>query len=193
MKYKLVCFDLDGVLIDSKEIHFESLNEALPEQYRITWDEHLRDYEGLSTKAKLDILSEKKGFPKDLHDQVWVMKQKITISKLHRRDWSDLFKYLHDRNLKIAICSNAIRKTVEAVVDISLVDLVICGDEVKRPKPYPEIYWKAMSHFGVLPGETLILEDSPRGKQAALNAGARLVEINDTSDVTINLFVSLLS
>jgi beta-phosphoglucomutase-like phosphatase (HAD superfamily) len=54
---KLIIFDLDGVLFDAKEIHFESLNKALG-NYSITWDEHLSVYDGLKTNQKLEILHE---------------------------------------------------------------------------------------------------------------------------------------
>ena len=61
---KLVIFDLDGVLIDSKEFHFEALNLALGKKYEISKKEHLLEYDGLPTIAKLNLLSEKKGLSK---------------------------------------------------------------------------------------------------------------------------------
>ena len=57
---KLVIFDLDGVLIDSKEYHFEALNLALGEEYKISRAEHITDYDGLPTMDKLKLLSERK-------------------------------------------------------------------------------------------------------------------------------------
>ena len=64
---KLVIFDLDGVLIDSKNYHFEALNLALGEKYAISREEHLKYYDGLPTSEKLKLLSEKKGLsPKSL-------------------------------------------------------------------------------------------------------------------------------
>jgi len=63
---KLVIFDLDGVLIDSRDVHYESLNKALAkhgEQYIISRDEHLSKFDGLGTSKKLEMLSElKAGF-----------------------------------------------------------------------------------------------------------------------------------
>ena len=49
---KTIIFDLDGVLVEAKEIHYESLNKALG-SYSITWDEHLSIYDGLKTNQKL--------------------------------------------------------------------------------------------------------------------------------------------
>ena len=58
---KLVIFDLDGVLYDSKDIHYRALNIALKEideKLIISESEHLKTYDGLPTQKKLDILSE---------------------------------------------------------------------------------------------------------------------------------------
>ena len=78
----LIIFDLDGVLITSKELHYRALNDALAsfgEQYTITLDEHLSTYDGLSTTAKLNMLTEKKNLPIGLHGGVWEQKQKQTM------------------------------------------------------------------------------------------------------------------
>lgn len=60
---KLVIFDLDGVLVDTKQIHFEALNEALKQlapDFIISEDEHYAIYDGLPTEIKLKMLSEKR-------------------------------------------------------------------------------------------------------------------------------------
>ena len=49
MKTKLVIFDLDGVLVEAKNIHFDALNTALGDEYSISWKEHLSTYDGLKT------------------------------------------------------------------------------------------------------------------------------------------------
>ena len=78
---KLIIFDLDGVLVEAKNIHFDALNEALGKEYAISWDEHLSTYDGLKTVQKLDMLSDKKGLPKDLHTTIWGNKQSITLKR----------------------------------------------------------------------------------------------------------------
>lgn len=78
---KLIIFDLDGVLVDSREIHYEALNMALLKfgPYQISREEHLSKYDGLSTTKKLKMLSEEKGLPEHLHTNVWKMKQEMTL------------------------------------------------------------------------------------------------------------------
>ena len=76
-KVKLVIFDLDGVLVEAKNLHYEALNKALGSQYAINWKEHLSTYDGLKTNQKLEMLTEQKGLPTELHSQIWEDKQKI--------------------------------------------------------------------------------------------------------------------
>ena len=82
----LIIFDLDGVLVEAKNLHFQALNEALSEinpGYKIDWSEHLNKYDGLKTYQKLNLLTQEKGLPKEVHDQVWQRKQHLTLSKLN--------------------------------------------------------------------------------------------------------------
>ena len=73
---KLIIFDLDGVLVEAKEIHFDSLNLALKdidEKFVISWEDHLKNYDGLKTYDKLNLLSKYKGLPldKNILDKVY--------------------------------------------------------------------------------------------------------------------------
>ncbi len=79
---KLIIFDLDGVLVDARELHYNALNKALgsiDEKYVIKRDEHLSTYDGLSTTKKLSMLTKNKNLPTELHDSVWKLKQEMTI------------------------------------------------------------------------------------------------------------------
>ena len=78
---KLIIFDLDGVLVEAKNIHFDALNKALGE-YAISWNEHLSTYDGLKTYQKLDMLSKEKDLPIDDHQHIWELKQKYTLQML---------------------------------------------------------------------------------------------------------------
>ena len=58
-----IIFDLDGVLINSKDIHFEALNSSLSKNsvnYQISYEDHLKSFDGLPTKKKLEILNQQK-------------------------------------------------------------------------------------------------------------------------------------
>jgi beta-phosphoglucomutase-like phosphatase (HAD superfamily) len=156
---KLVIFDLDGVLVEAKNIHFDALNEALGTEYEISWAEHLSTYDGLKTNQKLEMLSERKGLPTELHKQVWDKKQNLTLQKLKELQPSNqlivCMEAIVSEGYKIAVCSNSIRKTVLTVLSklgiMEYMDLIISNEDVKNSKPHPEMYWKAISMMSVLP------------------------------------------
>jgi len=200
MKTKLVIFDLDGVLVEAKNIHFDALNEALGEEYAISWAEHLSTYDGLKTNQKLEMLSERKGLPTELHNDIWEGKQKLTLQKLKElkpnQTLQSVIAALVEDGYKIAVCSNSIRKTVLTVLSklgiMEFMDLVISNEDVKNSKPHPEMYWKAISMMSVLPEETLIVEDSPYGLLAASRSKSHVLRVKNPQEVTYtNIFKKL--
>ena len=183
---------MDGVLFDDKNIHFESLNKALG-KYAISHDLHLSTFHGLQTRKKLEILSSDFGLPVDLHSEIWTAKQNETIKKLMGLEvdqrLSSVFNSLHESGYKLGVCSNSIRKTVLTVLSnlgiMKYLDIVISNDDVRNPKPHPEMYWSAMSSLDAIPENTLIVEDSPTGLKAARRSGSHVLGVKDPSEVTL--------
>ena len=195
MTNKLVIFDLDGVLIDSRDIHYEALNRALlnvGQRYAILYDEHLSTYDGLSTRVKLAKLSAEKGLPADKHQQVWEDKQKATfdifLDLKPDIDLVDYFRSLKKEGYQIAVASNSIRNTVKIILlklgILEFVDFFASNEDVQRTKPYPEMYWKCMTACNALPKDTVIVEDSHIGRQGALDSGANLVTVENRADLS---------
>lgn len=198
VKNKLIIFDLDGVLIDSKIMHFDALNHALVQvdkKYFIDYNDHLKNYDGLSTFKKLEILTKLKSLPKEAYDEIYKLKQNYTnrwIDNLKEdRRLIDLFQSLKNDNT-IAVASNSIRNTVKnSLLNLGLmkyVDFYASNQDVSLPKPHPEIYWKCMTVLNFIPSNTLIVEDSPIGREGARNSGATLIEIDTPSELTLDLF-----
>jgi HAD superfamily hydrolase (TIGR01509 family) len=192
---KLIIFDLDGVLVEAKEIHFDALNLALKdidEKFVISWEDHLKTYDGLKTYDKLNLLSKYKGLPLDktILDKIFHSKQEYTLNALsnlgRNPKFISLFEQLKANGYIIACCSNSVEKTVNLSLTnlgiINYFDLILSNESVKYSKPHPEIYWKAMSYFGALPSETLIVEDSPTGLTAAFKSGAKVLRVKNTND-----------
>lgn len=197
---KLIIFDLDGVLIDSKEIHFNALNMALEKinkKYIITKEDHLKFYEGLPTEKKLQILTEKTNLPIELYNSIWQDKQEFTFNLLNDieidNNLIEYFNIIKNNSIQIAVASNSIRKTIDLCLNklgiMSCVDLILSNEDVKNPKPHPEIYWKAMSYFNLLPEDTVIFEDSFVGRLAARQSGANLIKIINRSDLTYDKII----
>jgi HAD superfamily hydrolase (TIGR01509 family) len=189
---KLIAFDLDGVLIETKEFHFKALNKALGEEYKISLSEHLSIYDGLKTTRKLELLSQNKGLPIELHSKVWEDKQRVTLDYLSsiepNQDLIDCLSKLSQDGYKIACCSNSIRKSVLTILSrlgiISFFDYIVSNEDVKNGKPHPEMYWKAMSNFSVNPKQTLVVEDSPAGLLAAELSGANIFRVESPKDIS---------
>lgn len=193
---KLIIFDLDGVLVDAKKIHYEALNKALEEVdpcYIITEAEHICKFDGLKTKEKLRLLTKDKHLPVNLYTQIWNRKQNITLDKISQLTKDDklvsIFKNLRQKNIKIACCSNSIRQSVVNMLQqigiFEYFHLLISNEDVKNSKPHPEMYWKAMIIFSSLPEETLIVEDSPYGLLAAHRSNASLLRVSNPTDLTL--------
>ncbi len=201
---KLFIFDLDGVLVDSKENHFVSLNEALKEispKHVISEIDHKTIFEGLPTKEKLSILTKSKGLPEDLHQKIFDLKQKKSTEffKNLKNDLEliEIFKYIKDKDIKIAVASNCIKDTVKVCLEslglLDLVDLYLSNEDVSNPKPNPEIYIKCMKSFECDPKDVVIFEDSYVGKTAAIRSKASLVSVDNRSTMTKSFIENYLS
>lgn len=198
---KLVCFDLDGVIVSSKDTHFQALNMALAEvgeQFVISYEEHIGKYDGLPTNIKLDILHQDKGLPKDKFNVIWRRKQELTssvISQFVKPDPQicELFKSLKDMGIKIFVCSNSIRHTTKMYLlklgVMEWVDEYISNEDVVSPKPNPSMYLKAMLMGSASPQETIIVEDSHHGVTAAMASSANVLVVSGPEEVNKDLLL----
>jgi len=212
---KLIVFDLDGVLVEAKQIHYDTLNQALKEvgeQYVISEAEHLSTYDGLKTTQKLEMLTKNKGLHPEFYDDIWYRKQHLTIEAISELQPDlqkiELFKELrnrgyklavasNNRGYKLAVASNSIRRSVLVMLAkigiIEFMDLIISNEDVKNSKPHPEMYWKAISMMGCLPEETLIVEDSPHGLLAASRSRANVLRVDNPHDLTLEKITNKLN
>ena len=201
---KLIIFDLDGVLYDSKKFHFEALNKALnkvSKKYEISFQEHVNIYDGLPTLKKLELLTSNKGLDITLHESIWQDKQIITAGLLDQIELNTELKKnletLKEEKYKLAVASNSIKKTVIKVLEnlniIQLFDLIISNEDVLNAKPHPEMYWNCMSQLKILPKETFIIEDSPVGRLGAKMSGANYLFVNSSDDLNNAFFENILN
>jgi len=188
-----VLFDLDGVLVDATEWHYVALNRALALfGFDITRYEHLSNYNGLPTRRKLQMLSVEKGLPAALHDTLSRLKQVYTRDEILTKcrpvfEKEYMLSRLRQEGYRMGVCSNSIGESLRLMVQQSglheYFEVLISNEDVPRPKPDPEIYRAAMARLGVTPVETIIVEDSPHGVEAARRSGAHLCEVCGFSDV----------
>ena len=194
---KLIIFDLDGVLVDSRELHYIALNKALSEigdQYAISKEEHLCKYDALTTTQKLNRLTKEKKLPKEYHNKIWQLKQQKTLQEIdgYQRDHRiiDILKKIKSQNYKIACATNSIRETSKLMLIrkgfFDYIDFLYSNEDVNNPKPNAEIYMRCMIKVGVNPDETVIIEDSHIGRKGATRSGAHLCAVKDPNDLTFN-------
>lgn len=190
---KAILFDMDGVLVDAREWHYEALNRALGLfGYEISRIDHIHSYDGLPTKDKLNLISETSNLPYSLHGFINKLKQKYTMEIISQK-CAPLFQHeyalsrLKNQGYVLAVCSNSIRGTIEAMMQKSelmqYLDLIMSNEDVKNAKPDPEIYLKAMERLNLKPNECLILEDNKNGILAAKRSGGHLLQIDTVYDV----------
>lgn len=198
MSIEAVVFDMDGVLIDARDWHYQAMNRALGLfGVKISMADHLARYDGLPTKRKLEILSEDEGIaslvPRGLYPFIAEMKQRYTAEIVYTKcrpvfKQEYLLAKLHASGYKMAVASNSIRNTVETMMNLAglsgFLDVMLSNEDVSNPKPAPDIYMLAMRMLGVQPQNTLIIEDNENGIKAALASGAHVMAVNDPSDVS---------
>ncbi len=191
---KAVLFDMDGVLIDARDWHYEALNLALsPFGLEIDRDAHLASFDGLPTRTKLDMLTKSRALPRGLHSFINTMKQKYTVDMVRQR-CHPVFQHQHALSqlraagYKLAVCSNSIRQSLELMMQRAgldrFLDLMLSNEDVSKPKPDPEIYVSAMTRLGLTPAECIIVEDNEHGIRAARASGAHVLVVGNPDDVT---------
>ena len=191
---KAIVFDMDGVLVDARDWHYQALNRALRVfGYEIDRYDHLVTYDGLPTRRKLEILTRDGGLPHGLHAFINELKQIYTteLVQVHckpsfQRQYA--LSRLKAEGYRLAVASNSVRKSVELFMEKSSLrqhmEFLLSNEDVQRAKPDPEIYLKAFAALSLRPEEVLVVEDNEHGLQAARASGAHVMAVESVSAVT---------
>ena len=199
---KGIVFDMDGVLIEAKDWHFDAFNKALKLfGFEISRFDHLTTYDGLPTRRKLEILSIERGLPVELHSFINEMKQSYTMEIIHTQCKP---RFVHEYALSklkamdynLGLASNSIKTTIELMMQkaklAQYLDVQLSAEDVTNGKPDPEIYIKAMEHLGIKPSECLILEDNENGILAARASGAHVLVVKEVDDANIENILNMI-
>jgi len=191
---KAIAFDMDGVLIEAKDWHYQALNRALALfGCEISRHEHLTVFDGLPTRRKLQMLSAENKIPAELHDFLNDLKQQYTMEIVAaqckpRFNHEYALSRLHAQGFQLAVCSNSIRSTIEVMMARAALDpylsFIVSNQDVSRAKPDPEMYLQAIARFGIDASECLVVEDNPLGVRAAEASGAHVLQVDHVDDVT---------
>lgn len=198
---KAVIFDMDGVIIDSEPVHNQStiltlqefgvtltldyLNQFVGSTALHMFETIIRDYQ-LSVTAEELIAIDRKNI-KRLFDEEGMTPLPGII---------DLIKELSHHGVKMAVASSSSLKRIEEVTKAfgihKYFDKLISGQNIEHPKPAPDIFLKALSLLGVNQNETLIIEDSTLGVQAAKAASIPCIGYANPNSGNQDLFAAFL-
>ena len=185
---KAVIFDMDGLMIDSERITFEGYQHVLKKMNLTMEEDFYLTLLGKPIPAIHQSFYEKYGedFPiedviKEVHHY---MEQRFINEGVPLKEGLvELLKYLKKYNYKTIVATSSQRKRVDQILKssnlIQYFDDSICGDEVTKGKPNPEVFLKACLKLGVDPSETIVLEDSEAGIQASFSAKIPVICIPD--------------
>lgn len=185
---KAVIFDMDGLMIDSERVTFDGyviecnkLGHTMTEEF----------YKTLLGKPIAGIYAQfHKEFGEDFPIEEVIQKVHAYMADLFetkgvpiKPGLIELLKYLKENNYKTIVATSSNRHRVDVILEnakiASYFDDSICGDEVSKGKPNPEVFLKSCEKLGVSPNEALVLEDSEAGIQAAHSADIRVICIPD--------------
>ena len=192
-----VLFDLDGVLADSRQWHYDSFIQALNSlNFILDKETHDKHLDGLPTSKKLEWLVTHKNFNPHLIEEAKKLKQEITIDLINTYCKPDLNKinllsYLQKNGIKLGVCTNAVKSTLDLILDKMQIekffDIKLSNSDITFPKPNSEIYLTAMKTLKVSPHQCVIVEDSQHGLEAARGSKAHVLHVMGPFDVNIKL------
>jgi beta-phosphoglucomutase-like phosphatase (HAD superfamily) len=181
MNFDHYIFDLDGTIVDTKEIHQLAFNDALEHlNFLKISNKDLILFEALPSFKKIQLYNSINKTNIDI-DEFLKIKNTYSISRINQSDFIfnvkifNLFKNLNEDNKKISICSNCTLESIIAILDkAKILDFInhdsIFHNKSCEPKPSPEIYRLAVLNSKIKPENSIIFEDSSVGIESALKS-----------------------
>jgi beta-phosphoglucomutase len=170
-------FDLDGVLTDTSELHYQAW-KRLAEEEGIPFDRQKNEaLRGVSRRQSLELLLDGHSYPEAKLQEMMDRKNQYylqSITRLTRQDLLpgslDLLKGLHTAGIKVAIgsASKNAREVVEKLELEAQVDSIADGNSVEKQKPAPDLFLHAAEKLGLPPEQCVVFEDAEAGVEAAI-------------------------
>lgn len=188
MGKKAVIFDMDGVIFDTERVYLEIWKSVFEKYgYKMTKELYITVM-GTGRKNVIktflenfgdDLPIEKMYEEKDNQLFYIIENQGIPLKK----GVKELFSMLKEKNYKIALATSAKRDRVEKQIKDKWLkesfDAIVCGDDVEKGKPSPDIFLKAAKEIDVEPENCFVVEDSPAGIKAAFSGGMKGIHVED--------------
>ena len=183
-----VIFDLDGLLADTEIISLKVYQELLKDfGIPFTEETYSREYSGHREEENVQRFLDTYDLPWNFDqtlEKVYELEARILAKGVNlKKGAKNLLAFLQREGIPIALATSSVESRARIILDsngiLSLFDHLVFAKDLKRSKPYPDIFLKACSDLNVLPENCLVLEDSEAGIEAAYRAGIPVVCIPD--------------
>ena len=185
---KAIIFDMDGLMIDSERVTFECYQERLKDM-NLTMDEEFyktllgKPFKGIYQRF-YDVYGNDFPIQNVIQDVHQLMAERFETEGVPvKKGLVELLHYLKDNNYKTIVATSSNRDRVDKILAQAKIteffDDSICGDEVTKGKPNPEVFLKSCQKLGVNVDEAIVLEDSEAGIQASYDANIKVICIPD--------------
>ena len=184
MRYDLVIFDNDGVLVDSEPISNRLLAAYLTELgHPTSYDDSIRDYMGSAMHRVHDLVEERTGrrLPADFDDvfharvfAAFERELKPVVGAM------DVLEKLAADGVPYCVASSGSHERIRVGHRTTGLDRwfdderIFSSQDVGRGKPAPDLFLYAAERMGVAPARCVVVEDSPLGVAAANAAGMKV-------------------
>ena len=185
---KAIIFDMDGLMIDSERVTLECYQERLKDMNLTMDEEFYKTLLGKPIKGIYQRFYDVYGndFPIEnvIQDVHQLMAERFETEGVPvKKGLVELLHYLKDNNYKTIVATSSNRDRVDKILAQAKIteffDDSICGDEVTKGKPNPEVFLKSCQKLGVNVDEAIVLEDSEAGIQASYDANIKVICIPD--------------
>lgn len=184
---ELVIFDVDGLMIDTESVWKNAFDKA-GDKYGIPnlGDTLFPSLIGKRLEDEQELLD--RLLPSDIQNQLINEWRQIGLGSLEREvpvkpGLYEILDYLEQHHIKMAVATTTRRELTEErlkrVGVYDRFDYVLCGDEVTKRKPDPEIYLSVLKKMDIDARNALVLEDSSVGVEAAYRAGIDCIQVTD--------------
>ena len=188
-----VVFDCDGLLLDTEECWTQAERELFARHGHDFTAEHKRvmlGKAGEETAAILERSLDQPGRGEALRlELLELAAHAVEAGAAPRAGAAELVTELRG-SVPLAVASNSPRAILDLALEAAgmsgVLDVVLGGDEVARPKPAPDIYALACERLGAAPGDSVALEDSPTGVAAARAAGLYVIGVPSLEGVVLD-------
>ena len=186
---KGIIFDMDGTIVDSLPYHYKAWKIFFRENKVENFSDKLKDYKGGGTLDLMTAVYGDKYSRKEL--KIMTDDKEIIFRQIYKNNvepikgFMKMFEFIKSKKILVGLASNAIRKNVKMILNELKIyeefDSIICGDEVKKGKPNPEMFDETVNRFKLKKKECLIFEDSVEGVSAAVNSKVDVIGITSST------------